>query len=581
MDTAGADAMDPAALHAALARFDAACAKVEGALEELGGGPSGDAYKRACTTGVRAFMDVKEASRKSYLEISKIQAVVGERRKVLDDQHLQLQNFQYREFRLSEEVKLCREFTCGQLERIEADEGASMARFLGGGAVDGAEHAERLGLLQAELEARRRLLAEREGLETTRATMEADGKRRRAFLRDLPERLKAVKDASRPLLPLLEQRGRKRRPGDDLLGRLPRPLALIHGQLAGLIAAGALDAGGSLEVEGAGDDDDAAGPADDYGGVRVAASPGAVVVDVDGVRVAFRTVPALADLVVVTPADESLVDLFPGDAGDDVGAEACAQAALGIGVRPGAPFPFAALGRPFAWAQWLGGLAPGPLAPGKLAPSSRLVVARLRARAAAAKALDAQLAALAKRPCPTALPCYDDAWRAKIAPSKAAVPPAELRSWAPYAPDRDPFASSAAAALEDAPPHRSYYKATFVHAPSKAAFAATVELSPEYPFRAPRWLLQRRDGGDAAPHDPRLKDAERELNARYDDLVDFEDASRGHLLAHQLCRLANMLAVLGGGDGDGPTFGRTHRGRDRKKPLAYDPRARANAHRVD
>jgi len=42
-----------------------------------------------------------------------------------------------------------------------------------------------------------------------------------------------------------------------------------------------------------------------------------------------------------------------------------------------------------------------------------------------------------------------------------------------------------------------------------------------------------------------------------------------------------MLAVLGGGDGDGPTFGRTHRGRDRKKPLAYDPRARANAHRVD
>ena len=118
MDTA--DAMDPAALHAALARFDAACAKVEGALEELGGGPSGDAYKRACTTGVRAFMDVKEASRKSYLEISKIQAVVGERRKVLDDQHLQLQNFQYREFRLSEEVKLCREFTCGQLERIEA-----------------------------------------------------------------------------------------------------------------------------------------------------------------------------------------------------------------------------------------------------------------------------------------------------------------------------------------------------------------------------------------------------------------------------------------------------------------------------
>ena len=208
MDTA--DAMDPAALHAALARFDAACAKVEGALEELGGGPSGDAYKRACTTGVRAFMDVKEASRKSYLEISKIQAVVGERRKVLDDQHLQLQNFQYREFRLSEEVKLCREFTCGQLERIEADEGASMARFLGGGAVDGAEHAERLGLLQAELEARRRLLAEREGLETTRATMEADGKRRRAFLRDLPERLTAVKDASRPLLPLLEQRGRNK-----------------------------------------------------------------------------------------------------------------------------------------------------------------------------------------------------------------------------------------------------------------------------------------------------------------------------------------------------------------------------------
>jgi hypothetical protein len=77
-----------------------------------------------------------------------------------------------------------------------------------------------------------------------------------------------------------------------------------------------------------------------------------------------------------------------------------------------------------------------------------------------------------------------------------------------------------------------------------------------------------------------LKDVEAELNANYDELIDYDDDSKGHLLTHQLCKLQTMLALIHGMKNDKPTFGRTSRGRDRKCPMAYDPRARANAHRI-
>ena len=575
--------VDATALKAALSRFDAAVTKVEGAIDALGSGPtSGAEYRVACTAGVRGFMDMKEASRASALEIATIQEVVAKRRKVLDDQHLQSQNFEYRAYRLGEEVRSCRDFKCSQLLKIEADEGASMARFLGNAPIDGTEHADRLKVLQDELETRRRLAAEVEALTEAKRAMEADGKAQRAFLRDLPTHLAAVKRASDPLLPLCAANaGRRRTQSDATVASLPRPLALLYGQLDGLVASGVLDAATSnLRVvappqkKDGDDEEEETGAEADFGGVSIARSPASVVVDVDGVPVSFFTVPCLGDCVVVEPSDETLVDLFPGDDGDDLtSAEAC-QRALALGCAPGAAFPAAALGRPFHWAQWLGGKEPGPLAPGKLAPSSRLVFSRLRERTKAKRALDATLAALAKRPCPKALACFGD-WRGKIAPTKVA----DLAAWAPYEAPHDPFARTSEESLDDAPAHRAYFKATFT-TDAKHKVTATVEVAPDYPFRAPRFLLQPRDGS-APTYDPKLKDVETELNAHYGDLVDYADDSKGHLLAHQLTKLAAMLAVLADAkDDDQPTFGRTRRGRDRKRPLVYDPRARANAHRV-
>lgn len=126
--------------------------------------------------------------------------------------------------------------------------------------------------------------------------------------------------------------------------------------------------------------------------------------------------------------------------------------------------------------------------------------------------------------------------------------------------------------------HRCYYKCALqTHA--NATLQVIIELSPEYPYRAPRFLLQPRDGS-AETYDPCLKDVEAELNGSYDELVDYDDDSKGHLLSHQLCKLQTMLAGFHDVKKEMPTFGRISRGRDRKRPVAYDPRARANTHRV-
>ena len=126
--------------------------------------------------------------------------------------------------------------------------------------------------------------------------------------------------------------------------------------------------------------------------------------------------------------------------------------------------------------------------------------------------------------------------------------------------------------------HRCYYKCA-LQTHTKATLQVIIELSPEYPYRAPRFLLQPRDGS-AETYDPCLKDVEAELNGSYDELVDYDNDSKGHLLSHQLCKLQAMLAMIYSTKNDKPAFVRTSRGRDRKRPLAYDLRARANAYRT-
>ena len=75
-------------------------------------------------------------------------------------------------------------------------------------------------------------------------------------------------------------------------------------------------------------------------------------------------------------------------------------------------------------------------------------------------------------------------------------------------------------------PHCRYFSATFQRA--RLSLRALVEISPEYPARAPRFLLQSRApstsgggaGGAAALYDNTMKEIEVEANSHYDELVD-------------------------------------------------------------
>jgi len=81
-------------------------------------------------------------------------------------------------------------------------------------------------------------------------------------------------------------------------------------------------------------------------------------------------------------------------------------------------------------------------------------------------------------------------------------------------------------------------------------------LSPEYPFRTPRFVLQPRDG-EAGVYNPILKDVESKLNTTYDNFFQCRDDSSNSILVNQLCHLQRRLEQSPRG------LMRSSRGRDR------------------
>lgn len=346
---------------------------------------------------------------------------------------------------------------------------------------------------------------------------------------ELPSHLQAIKRATMPLLQLRLDLGR----GFQRVvtyGQIPRPLSLIHSQFDGLIAAGILDKSTDLKLE------EVSPVKARFGTLIIQRSMAQLEVVLDGTKILFRTLPCLGEIVVVEPSDEKMINLFPGDTGDDVSAPEASQRLLRVNVDKGASFPCSVLGRPFNWAQWLGGVVSGNVrASGTVEPSSRLVALRLQCRFKSIAVLKQQLRVLTNRPCPPSIHCLENCLE-KIAPGTNA---SRLCSWAVIAPPKDPFVSAEIPLGWDSL-HCTYYK-FLIKTEKNTKISVIVELSPEYPHRAPRFLLQprSREGMYLAS----LKDAEVEVNANYHTLVDYQH-SECHLLVHQLRNLQTMVDII-------------------------------------
>ncbi|GMF49220.1 unnamed protein product [Phytophthora fragariaefolia] len=130
-----------------------------------------------------------------------------------------------------------------------------------------------------------------------------------------------------------------------------------------------------------------------------------------------------------------------------------------------------------------------------------------------------------------------------------------------------------------------YFRASFKN--GSTIVSAMVEISPEYPVRAPRFIFQPRSSTSSrAPDKNQFPVYENQLkievNAYYDELT--PKGSEHYLLLHQLRKIEVCFDVLcnAAADGDADVslcFGRERRGKDRRQAMVMDTAAKELRHR--
>ena len=524
-------------------RYDVVKNKIEAAMFALAPAPPARELQ-ACTSAARDFMAVKDSSRVLCLALVHKRETTINSKKKMDDHYLVLRNLGYREHRLNEEVRVCLDYKCGGLDKIAADEGVNTIDCLGGEFATYEKHKQNLSMLQSEIEGRRKLNNEQEALQQKKRRLEVEIGTRGIFLRELPVHIQTIKHSSQPLLQFMSFQTKRHASSTTAWATVPQPLLLIYAQFNELIAAGVLGRSTKLTMH------EKDPPAEsNYGGLTITRCGVSVRLVVNETEVVFRTLPCIGNVVVVEPSDMTLVALFPGDNGEEL-CSLSARHTLAADATKDSSFPVTQLGRPFKWAQWLGGLISGPQKYGRLEPSSRLIAQRLKNRLASRSVLSNQLNLFAGQPSPKPVYCVGS--------------PAErfmrlggrfpgICTWAIYNPKRNPFMTTTKLPGDSAMPQTHY---RFTMQTGRNETVVVMELSPEYPFRTPRFVLQPRDG-EAGVYNPILKDVESKLNTTYDNFVQCRDDTSNSILVNQLCHLQRRLEQSPRG------LMRSSRGRDR------------------
>ncbi|KAG7396987.1 THO complex subunit 5 [Phytophthora boehmeriae] len=322
-----------------------------------------------------------------------------------------------------------------------------------------------------------------------------------------------------------------------------------------------------------------------------------------------KTVPA-AYSHVSHQKNNILMNLFPGDDGLTVPHLAVNYAFQENGeAQSEMEFPANAACRPYYWAQWICGLDPMKRPDAfevseekprrRPEPSIRNVMSQLVKRFVATAVLKKHLDQLTKsssshRP-------VDDSSHF-VHPLARHLFPHEVKTnleeWKEIPmPAQDVFQLFKERAAPTTAPRAQfhlattgchYYRAVFKN--GRAKVSAIVEIAPEYPVRAPRFLFQPRsamsskalDKDQLPVYENQLKEVEVEVNAYYDELI--PKGSEHFLLLHQLRKIELCFDVLCNGASDGEAdvtlcFGRERRGKDRRQAMVMDTSAKELRHR--
>jgi len=270
-----------------------------------------------------------------------------------------------------------------------------------------------------------------------------------------------------------------------------------------------------------------------------------------------------------------------------------------LNTFPGLPKDFP--GRPYMWAQWLAGLCflNDSQKQERLEPSTRAVIRQLHRRVRAQRTLKYLLSTL--NSAATSMSSNKSAQMIPIHPAMNQLFPANAGSdsaslvgWTEVVQKvsqiKPHFGYSALqeegnADTPDPAMACRFFRARLMH--QGRALNAFVEVSPEYPAKAPRWLLQATpllnyqeesisavmdETGSLLLHDNNMKLIETTVNAEYDDLILAEDETTlDWILVHQLRKIMTCWAALSDGPEHGSIAGvRVRRGRNRRKALAFE-----------
>jgi len=194
MDTAPGPAAD---CVAATARFRSAAAQLQATLQGLATG-AGASDPTVLGASAVLVMELKASSRATHVAADRCRQEVLEYKKSLDAQQMELQNLAYRRHHLLRELSLCHDFTIKEVERVEEDEGMVVVAT-GDDLADPVHHQARLAALTEEIEKRKALEATLAGARAQRDEVEQAIDAARSFLCGLPDHLRAIASAGRPL----------------------------------------------------------------------------------------------------------------------------------------------------------------------------------------------------------------------------------------------------------------------------------------------------------------------------------------------------------------------------------------------
>ncbi|KNC50432.1 cold-induced protein [Thecamonas trahens ATCC 50062] len=552
----------------------------------------------ALAAGSHTLMRLRGAHRGVMKANAEKEAELAEASTALDEAQLGLESVLYEKAVVLNEIKRCAEFAFAgdALDLVPAKDALADA------AVDAkslSDHEVMLARLTFEMAQREKLVnelhAQQKTVEETQERLASDSD----FLDSLHIQLDKFLHAGQPLvdamgssLVVVDAETRER------LGLLPSPLYMLYTQLlayngaastaamaltiagdtaaATLAAAKAAKAAADLEppspsaakrVATADDDDDDDERADSYYAVfplsvELELFPGPDDAFDAPVKLGFAFFAAL-NLVGVQVLDgplpaNLLANLFPGDAGETSPNPANAY----LGTASGEPFRFApplavASLKPYLWAHSV------PLSVGVKA-----ILAQLRNRLNAGRALDCQLSELANGTLPLAK---------LVSPSFPLQTRVSLRSWRQLsAADADTAiaASPVLTAVADPALQTDVYLAELVR--DGATLTATVAITNEYPARPPLFHLELSNSEQAGlSTDNNVGVMAAEVNVYHSELPLPND---NEVLSYQLRKLALCFDVYQECKAASSSSAllssklalRTVRGRNREMPFSFD-----------